>query len=85
MLQKTNRRTAAEKTVHKIQAEAIAFVVVKTIFLSTGRGLVVAPDKPSSLKSVLHPARFKPASCKAALWSSVDTRALPYFMHKSWP
>jgi len=41
---------------------------------SAGR-LVVAPDKPSSLKSVLHPARFKVASCKAVLWSSVDTRA----------
>jgi serine/threonine protein kinase len=37
--------------------------------------LVVAPDLPSSLKSVLHPARFKAANCKAALWSSVDTRA----------
>jgi hypothetical protein len=36
---------------------------------------VVAPDKPWSLKNVLHPARFKPASCKAVLWSSVDTRA----------
>jgi hypothetical protein len=39
MLQKTNRRTAAEKTVHKMQAEAIAFAVVKNIFLSTGRAL----------------------------------------------
>jgi hypothetical protein len=29
---------------------------------------VVAPDKPSSLKTVLHPARFKAASCKAVLW-----------------
>jgi hypothetical protein len=28
----------------------------------------------------LHPARFKAASCKAVLWSSVDTRAYPYFM-----
>ena len=38
--------------------------------------LVVAPDKPSSLKSVLHPARFKAANCKAALWSSVDFATL---------
>jgi hypothetical protein len=30
---------------------------------------------PHPLKSVLHPARFKAANCKAALWSSVDTRA----------
>jgi hypothetical protein len=37
--------------------------------------LVVAPDKPWSLKNVLHPARFKAASCKAVLWSSVNTRA----------
>jgi hypothetical protein len=36
---------------------------------------VVAPDNPSSLKSALHQARFKAASCKAVLWSSVDTRA----------
>jgi hypothetical protein len=35
----------------------------------------VAPDKPSSLKTVLHPAGFKAASCKAVLLSSVDTRA----------
>jgi hypothetical protein len=42
---------------------------------------VVAPDtNPHPLKSVLHPARFKAASCKAALWSSVDTRAYPYFV-----
>jgi hypothetical protein len=39
MLQKANRRAAAEKTVRKIEAGAIAFVVVQTIFLSTGRAL----------------------------------------------
>jgi hypothetical protein len=37
MLQKANRRTAAEKTVCKIEAGAIAFVVAQTINLSTGR------------------------------------------------
>ena len=39
MLQKANRRAAAEKTVRKIEAEAIAFVVAQTIGLSTGRAL----------------------------------------------
>jgi hypothetical protein len=37
MLQKANRRAAAEKTVRMIEAEAIAFVVVQTIGFSTGR------------------------------------------------
>jgi hypothetical protein len=37
MLQKSNRRTAAEKTVREIDAGAIAFVVAQTIGLSTGR------------------------------------------------
>ena len=37
MLQKANRRAAAEKTVSKIEARAIAFVVAQTIGLSTGR------------------------------------------------
>jgi hypothetical protein len=32
------------------------------------------------LSSSSRPARFKAASCKAVLWSSVDTRAYPYFM-----
>jgi hypothetical protein len=36
---------------------------------------VVAPDTPSSLNTVLHPAFFKAASCKAGFWSSVLTRA----------
>jgi hypothetical protein len=39
MLQKANRRAAAEKTVRKIETEAIAFVVAQTIGLSTGRAL----------------------------------------------
>ena len=39
MLHKGNRRTAVEKTVHETEAEAIAFAVVKNIFLSTGRAL----------------------------------------------
>jgi len=39
MLQKANRRAAAEKTVRKIEAEAIAYVVAQTIGLSTGRAL----------------------------------------------
>jgi len=37
MLQKANRRAAAEKTVRKIEAGAIASVVAQTIGLSTGR------------------------------------------------
>jgi hypothetical protein len=37
MLQKANRRSAAEKTVRKIEAGAMAFVVAQTIGLSTGR------------------------------------------------
>jgi hypothetical protein len=36
---------------------------------------VVAPNKPLSFKTVLHPACLRAASCKAELWSSVDTRA----------
>jgi hypothetical protein len=36
---------------------------------------VVAPDRPSSLNIGLHPAFFKAASCRAGVWSSVDTRA----------
>ena len=39
MLQKANRRAAAEKTVRKIEAEAKALVVAQTIGLSTGRAL----------------------------------------------
>jgi hypothetical protein len=38
MWRKANRRAAAEKTVRKIEAEAIAFVVVQTIDISTGQG-----------------------------------------------
>jgi hypothetical protein len=37
MLQKANRRAAAEKTVRKIEAGAIASLVAQTIGLSTGR------------------------------------------------
>jgi predicted ATP-dependent Lon-type protease len=37
--------------------------------------LVVAPDRPSSLNTVLHPAFFNAASCSAGFWSSVETRA----------
>jgi len=37
MLQKANRRAAAEKTVREIEAEAIAVVVAQTIGLGTGR------------------------------------------------
>ena len=37
MLQKANRRAAAEKTVHKIEAGAIDFVVAQTAGLSIGR------------------------------------------------
>jgi hypothetical protein len=37
MLQKANRRAAAEKTVRKIEAGAMAFVVAQTVGLSTGR------------------------------------------------
>ena len=37
MLQKANRRAAAEKTVRKLEAEAKALVVAQTIGLSTGR------------------------------------------------
>ena len=42
--------------------------------------MVVAPEKPSSLNTFLLPAFFKAASCRAGVWSSVDTRAEPYFM-----
>jgi hypothetical protein len=41
---------------------------------SAGR-LAVTPDSPSSLKMVLHPAFFNAASCRAGVWSSVETRA----------
>ena len=37
MLQKDNRRAAAEKTVRKLEAETRAFVVAQTIGLSKGR------------------------------------------------
>ena len=37
MLQKDNRRAAAEKTVRKLEAETRAFVVAQTIGLRTGR------------------------------------------------
>jgi hypothetical protein len=37
ILQKANRRAAAEKTVRKIEAGTIAFVVAQTIGLSRGR------------------------------------------------
>jgi hypothetical protein len=37
MLQKANRRAAAEKTVRKMEAGAIAFVAVQTTGPSTGR------------------------------------------------
>ena len=37
MLQKANRRAAAEKTVRKLEAETRAFVVAQTIGLRTGR------------------------------------------------
>jgi hypothetical protein len=39
------------------------------------QALVVAPERPSSLNTVLHPAFFKAASCRAGVWSSVDIRA----------
>jgi hypothetical protein len=57
--QKAYRRAAAEKTVRKIEVEAIAFVVAKPSASAKVGRFVVAPDKPSSLKIVLHPARFK--------------------------
>jgi hypothetical protein len=41
-LQKANRRAAAEKTVRKIEAGAIAFVVAQTISLSTGRSRTIS-------------------------------------------
>ena len=37
--------------------------------------LIVGPDRPSSLKTVLHPAFCRAASCRAGVWSSVETRA----------
>ena len=37
MWRKANRRAAAEKTVRKIETEAIACVVAQTVGLSTGR------------------------------------------------
>jgi hypothetical protein len=37
MLHKTQRRTATTKTVRETEAEAIAFVLGKTIGLTTGR------------------------------------------------
>jgi hypothetical protein len=36
----------------------------------------VAPDGPSPLKTVLYPAFFNAASCKAGFWSLFETRAL---------
>jgi hypothetical protein len=74
--QKANRHAAAEKTVRKIEAAAMAFLVAQTVGLSTGQGAWSwLLTSPRPLKSVLHPARFKAANCKAVLWSSVDTRA----------
>ena len=37
--------------------------------------LTVAPERPSSVKIVVHPACCKAARCSAVFWSSVDTRA----------
>jgi hypothetical protein len=37
-------------------------------WLRAGRS-VVAPDRPSSLNTVLHPAFLKAASCRAGVWS----------------
>ena len=42
--------------------------------------LAVAPDRPSSSKTVFHPAGFRAASCKAGFWSSVDTRVYLCFV-----
>jgi hypothetical protein len=42
---------------------------------ATAGRLVVAPDIPSSLKIVLPTAFFKAASCRAGVWSSVETCA----------
>ena len=41
--------------------------------------MVVAPDRQSSLNTVLHPAFFKAVIWRAGFWSSVETRAYPYF------
>ena len=49
MWQKANRPAAAEKTVRKIEAEAIAFVVVQTIGLSTDRAGQAVLRTPSFL------------------------------------
>ena len=35
----------------------------------------VAPEIPSSLNTVLQPAFFRAASCRAGFWSSVEPRA----------
>ena len=43
----------------KIEAEAIAFVVAKTIGLSTGRALRPGSWQALILETVLPPARFK--------------------------
>jgi hypothetical protein len=40
--------------------------------------LVVARDKSSSLNTVVHPALFRAASCRAGVCSSVDTRVVVF-------
>jgi hypothetical protein len=65
--QKTNRRAAAEKTVRKIEAEAIAFVVAQTIDLSTGRALSRGSWKALTLENSLHPACFKAADASGVV------------------
>jgi hypothetical protein len=70
--------------VAKAAAQSVEFPYDQRVavfeFLQTAGRFVVAPDKPSSLKMVLHPAFLRAASCRAGLWSSVDTRPQPYFM-----
>ncbi|HEY1255645.1 MAG TPA: hypothetical protein VGF01_12775 [Terracidiphilus sp.] len=59
MLQKANRRAAEEKTVPKIDAEAMAFIVAQTIGLSTGRA--ERENDPSSFRFFrmsVDPSRF---------------------------
>ena len=50
--------------------------VLQFLFKQRSRAgrFVVAPDKPSSLKMVLHPALSNAASCRAGVSSSVETR-----------
>jgi hypothetical protein len=73
--------TAAEVIEHRYQiAQAAAqpvelphdkrVAVFELLQTAEGAGrFVVAPDNPSSLKTVLHPAFFSAANCKAGFWS----------------